>query len=55
MKVSEAIAILCTFPPSDEIMDEYGENVLADFYASTYDDDSGNHSYVAYETAEKVG
>jgi hypothetical protein len=55
MKVREAITLLYTFPLDDEIMDEYGENILAVFYASSYDDESGNHSYVAYETIEKVG
>lgn len=52
MLVREAVAKLLKMPQDQELMDEYGEEVITGFYETDYGDDTGNHPYVAYETAE---
>ena len=52
MKVREAIAELSKLPPELQVCDEYAEDTISSFYVSSYDDDSGEHEYVAYETTE---
>lgn len=52
VNVREAIAVLSQFDGDLAIEDEYGETALSSFYESTYDDDTGTHKFVVYETTE---
>jgi hypothetical protein len=50
MRVREHIAMLLQFPQDLDLGDEYHEEEIVRYYLSTYDDETGSHDYVAYET-----
>jgi hypothetical protein len=52
MKVREAVAELLQFPQDYDLMNDLGDEEIVRYYLTSYDDETGTHNYVAYETAD---